>query len=328
VSGTVLGTDHDPMDGRDEERTDAHADARDAHADARDAHADAHGGVRERLRYLLVLSRPRFWLYLAGPVAVGVTYGIADVSELFTPTTVALAAYFLLPANVLLYGVNDVYDADIDELNPKKAGERETRWHGDRLVVLAVVAAGLLGVGTFAITPPVAWPYLAGFFVLAVGYSAPPLRFKTTPVLDSVSNGLYVLPGAAAYATVAGAHPPTAALLGAWLWTMGMHTFSAIPDIGPDREAGIRTTATLLGEERTYAYCLACWVGAAAAFVAVDVRVGALLAVYPAFVSWVALSSVDVARAYWWFPGVNTVVGTLLAMGGLWRVYPLWEVVG
>ena len=272
--------------------------------------------VRERLRYLLVLSRPRFWLYLAGPVAVGVTYGIADVGELFTPTTVALAAYFLLPANVLLYGVNDVYDADIDEINPKKEN-RESRWQGDRTVVAAVVGSGVLGLGTFAITPAVAWPYLVGFFALAIGYSAPPLRFKATPFADSASNGLYVLPGAAAYATVAGTHPPLAALVGAWLWTMGMHTFSAIPDIEPDRAAGIRTTATVLGETRTYGYCLVCWTAAAAAFATLDLRLGALLGAYPLFVSWVAVSSVDVARAYWWVPALNTVVGTLLAMGGL-----------
>ncbi|TKX77983.1 lycopene elongase, partial [Halorubrum sp. SD626R] len=79
--------------------------------------ADERGeGLADLLRYLLVLSRPRFWLYLAGPVAVGVTYGIGDVSGLFTPVTVGLAAYFLVPANVHLYGVNDAFDADIDEL--------------------------------------------------------------------------------------------------------------------------------------------------------------------------------------------------------------------
>ncbi|OYR46986.1 lycopene elongase [Halorubrum sp. Hd13] len=279
----------------------------------------------EDLRYLLVLSRPRFWLYLAGPVAVGVTYGIGDVSELFTPTTVALAAYFLVPANVFLYGVNDAFDADIDELNPKKE-DREARWRGSRLVAVAVLASALAGLATFALAPRVAWPYLAGFLLLSVGYSAPPVRFKTTPFLDSVSNGLYILPGAAAYATVAGVHPPLAALAGAWLWTMGMHTFSAIPDIEPDRAAGIRTTATLLGEGRTYAYCFACWAVAAAAFAAVDLRLGALLGVYPVFVAWVAASSVSVDRAYWWFPALNTAVGTLLAMGGLWRVYPITEV--
>ena len=280
--------------------------------------------IPDLLRYLLVLSRPRFWLYLAGPVAVGVTYGITDVSGLFTPTTIGLAAYFLVPANVFLYGVNDAFDADVDEANPKKEG-REARWRGDRLVSLAVVASGALGLAAFAIAPRVAWPYLAGFLVLGAGYSAPPVRFKTTPFLDSASNGLYVLPGAAAYAAVAGVHPPLAALAGAWLWAMGMHTFSAIPDIEPDRAAGIRTTATVLGEERTYAYCAACWVAAAVAFAAVDLRLGALLAVYPLFVAWVARSSIAVDRAYWWFPALNTAVGTLLAMGGLWRVYPITE---
>jgi 4-hydroxybenzoate polyprenyltransferase len=276
------------------------------------------------LRYLLVLSRPRFWLYLAGPVAVGVTYGIADVSGLFTPVTVGLAAYFLVPANVFLYGVNDAFDADVDELNPKKE-RREARWRGDRLVSLAVVVSGALGIAAIAVTPRVAWPYLAGFLLLGAAYSAPPLRFKTTPFLDSASNGLYVLPGAAGYAAVAGTHPPFAALVGAWLWAMGMHTFSAIPDIEPDRAAGIRTTATVLGARRTYAYCAACWVAAAVAFAAVDPRLGALLAVYPVFVTWVARSSIAVDRAYWWFPALNTAVGTLLAMGGLWRVYPITE---
>jgi len=280
-----------------------------------------------RLRYLLVLSRPRFWLYLAGPVAVGVTYGIGDVSELFTPVTLSLAGYFLIPANVFLYGINDIFDADIDELNPKKE-EKEARWRGDALTIGAVTLAAALGGGTFLLTPPVAWPYLAGFMILAAGYSAPPLRFKTVPFFDSISNGLYVLPGAAAYATVSGMPPPPAALGGAWLWTMGMHTFSAIPDIEPDREAGIKTTATVLGESRTYRYCLACWVAAAVAFGSVDWRLGLLLGVYPVFVSWVARAPVAVDRAYWWFPALNTAVGTLLAMGGLWRVYPLWEALG
>ena len=272
-----------------------------------------------RLRYLLTLSRPRFWLYLAGPIAVAVPFGVTATDGLFTPVTLSLFAYFLLPANVFLYGINDVFDADVDIENPKKEG-REARWRGDPVVSAVVVATGLLGVGTFALTPRASWPYLAGFFFLAAQYSAPPLRFKTTPFADSVSNGLYILPGAAAYAAVSGTHPPLAALAGAWLWTMGMHTFSAIPDIEPDRAAGIRTTATFLGKRRTFAYCLACWLAAAAAFAAVDARMGLLLVAYPVVVFAVYRSNVDVERAYWWYPALNTVVGTLLTLGGLWRL--------
>ena len=272
-----------------------------------------------RLRYLLALSRPRFWLYLAGPVLAGVAYAAEGVPDLFSPAAVALFAYFLVPANVFLYGVNDVFDADADAENPKKE-RREVRWRGDPGVAAAVVVSALLGIAVFAVVPRVAWPWLAGFFVLGAAYSTPPARLKTRPPLDSASNGLYVLPGAAAYAAVAGAHPPALAVVGGWLWTMGMHTFSAVPDIEPDRAAGLRTTATVLGEARTFGYCAAVWTLAAAAFALVDYRLGLLLGLYPLLAAGVYASDVAADRAYWWFPGVNAAVGMVLTVGGLWRV--------
>lgn len=272
------------------------------------------------LRYLLTLSRPRFWLYTAGPVLVGVAYAAESVSDLLAPLPALLFLYFLLPANVYLYGVNDRFDRDVDAENPKKASGPEARWRDSPAVTAVVAAAGLLGLALFPLAPQVTWPYLAGFFALATAYSAPPLRFKARPLLDSLSNGLYLLPGAAAYAALAGAHPPTAALVGGWLWTMGMHTYSAIPDIEPDRAAGIETTATLLGEHRTYLYCGLCWALAAVAFGLLDVRLGALLGVYPLFLLATVGAGVDVDRAYWWFPIVNGVVGMLLTFGGLLRL--------
>jgi 4-hydroxybenzoate polyprenyltransferase len=276
-------------------------------------------GQEGRLRYLLTLSRPRFWLYLAGPVIVGVTAAARSPPELFAPLAVGFFAYFLVPANLFLYGVNDVFDADVDAENPKKEG-REARWQGGRTVVVTILVSGTLGLLLSAVSPAVAWPYLAGFFFLAVEYSAPPLRFKTTPFLDSLSNGLYILPGAAAFAALSGTHPPLPALVGAWLWTMGMHTFSAIPDIEPDREAGIRTTATVLGEERTYAYCGAAWLAAAVAFSVVDARVSLLLLAYPVVVFVLYWSEVPTERAYWWYPALNTLVGMVLTLGLLWRL--------
>jgi len=269
--------------------------------------------------YLLRLSRPRFWLYLAGPAMVGTVFAATTTAELFTPLTVGLALYFLLPANVFLYGVNDVFDADIDEENPKKA-DKEVRYRGDRAVVAAVLASGVTGIAVLPVLPAEAVFAMLAFLALSVQYSAPPFRFKTTPFLDSLSNGLYVLPGVVAYAAVAGAFPPALAVAGAWLWTMAMHTFSAVPDIEPDRAAGIETTATVLGEGPTYAYCAVVWAAAAAVFWAVHPYWGGLLAVYPVFTAGVALTDVSVDRAYWWFPFLNTAVGTLLTMGGLWVI--------
>lgn len=268
---------------------------------------------------LFTRSRPRFWLYLAGPVLVGIAFGARTTGQLVTPTTIALTAYFLVPANVLLYGINDIFDADIDVHNPKKEG-REVRYSGDNTVLLAIGASALLGGATFLVTPAAAWPFLGGFFALAIGYSAPPLRFKTKPVLDSISNGLYILPGVAAYTTVLGTTPPPLAIVAAWLWTMGMHTFSAIPDIEPDRAGGIRTTATWLGRQRTYIYVGLVWAGSAIAFGLVDIRVGALLGIYPVFVGIVGASDVAVDRAYWWFPAINSIVGMVLTLGALWRL--------
>jgi 4-hydroxybenzoate polyprenyltransferase len=267
--------------------------------------------------YLLRLSRPRFWLYLAGPVIVGVAYAASSVADLFAPLGLALFGYFLLPANIYLYGVNDIFDADIDAENPKKEG-REVRYQGSRLVVAAVVVSGLAGLAFVPFLPLAAVVVLALFGFLATEYSAPPLRFKTTPFLDSVSNGLYILPGVVAYTALAGQLPPLGAIVGGWLWTMGMHTFSAIPDIEPDRAAGIETTATYLGEFNTYLYCALMWLLAAVAFVYVHPFFTVVLMLYPLLVFGITYARVDVDEAYWWYPIINTAAGMVLTLAALY----------
>ena len=267
--------------------------------------------------YLLWLSRPRFWLYLAGPVIVGVAYAAEGPTDLFSPIAIALFGYFLLPANVFLYGVNDLFDADIDTENPKK-GDREVRYRGGRLVALFVAVTGLLGVAFLPLLPAAGGVAMMAFLLLSVEYSAPPFRFKTTPFLDSLSNGLYVLPGAIAYAAVAGRAPPVAAVAGGWLGAMGMPPFPAIPALEPDRPAGIETTATRLGETRTYVYCGCCWLAAAAVFGTIHPFFAAVLVIYPVFTVTVAATDISVDRAYWWFPALNTAVGTLFTLAALW----------
>ncbi|RRJ34211.1 prenyltransferase [Halocatena pleomorpha] len=270
-----------------------------------------------RCGYLLRLSRPRFWLYLAGPVLVGCVYAAKTANDLFQPIPLALLGYFLVPANVFLYGINDIFDADIDAHNAKKT-EREVRYEGSSFVVTVVLTCGLLGCAFIPILPPEASVSLIGVLVLAVEYSAPPFRFKTTPVFDSLSNGLYIIPGITAYAAITGDYPPTGAVAGGWLWAMGMHTFSAIPDIEPDRQAGIETTATVLGERGTYTYCTVCWLAASLVFAVVHPFFAVILLVYPLLAISIRRSSVSVTKAYWWFPVINTFTGLVFTLGGVW----------
>jgi 4-hydroxybenzoate polyprenyltransferase len=271
--------------------------------------------------YLLRLSRPRFWLYLGGPVIVGVSYAADGPGELFAPLAIALFLYFTIPANVFLYGVNDIFDADIDELNPKKSEEgKEVRYRGDSAVTATIVAATVLGVAFVPFLPPEGIVALAAFYALGTAYSAPPLRFKTTPLLDSLSNGLYITPGIVAFAAMTGEIPPLLAIGGGWLWTMGMHTFSAIPDIEPDRKAGIQTTATVLGERWTLVYCGVCWLAAAVLMGLIHPFLGNVFVVYPVFVVVLAASPADISRAYWWFPAINFMAGMALTMAAIWRV--------
>jgi len=128
------------------------------------------------------------------------------------------------------------------------------------------------------------------------------------------------LPGAAAYAALTGTAPPLAALAGGWLWTMAMHTYpqswTSSRTGGPASRRWRRSWAAI----GPLAYCAVCWLLSAAAFALLDPRAGLLLLVYPALVGVIALRDVDVDRAYWWYPGVNAVVGAVFTVAGLWGV--------
>jgi len=277
-------------------------------------------------RYLLAASRPRFWLYLAGPALVGVAWAARDPGDLLGLGPLAVIGYFLLPANLFLYGVNDRFDAPVDAHNPRKSESGpEVQYRESRWVWAVVLTAGALGLGLAALFVSNRGGALAagsvlGFIALAVAYSTPPFRFKGRPPLDSVSNGLYVLPGLAGYVAVAGVAPPLVVVVAGWLWTMAMHTFSAIPDVEPDRAAGVATTATVLGQAGALAYCVGCWLAAALLAASHAPALGLLFGAYPVLGTAVGLADVDIDRAYAWFPLVNGLLGMVLTLAGLWRV--------
>ncbi len=158
------------------------------------------------------------------------------------------------------------------------------------------------------------------FLLLSLGYSAPPFRFKARPFLDSVSNGLYILPFILTYIYSTGSFPPVLTVAGGWAWTMAMHTFSAIPDIKADRTAGIETTATFLGREKTYGYCILLWAVSGLLVSFWNLYAGVLILVYPLLGTGFYLSDLSDSRAYWYYPYVNAFIGMLLTMAGLYTM--------
>jgi hypothetical protein len=95
------------------------------------------------------------------------------------------------------------------------------------------------------------------YILMATFYSLPPIRFKARPFLDSFSNWFYIIPGAAGYHLSSNnLLPPLWFWVVGALWTAGMHALSAVPDIEPDRRAGIKTIATTLGPRGTMFFCL------------------------------------------------------------------------
>lgn len=270
-------------------------------------------------RLALMISRPRFWPYLAGPYLIGVA---ASSATFFyrEPNFWLLLVFFAVPANLFLYGINDYYDADTDQSNPKKQTSEHLLAIEERgylrfflagtsaLCVLAIIFSdSLLGGGT-----------LVSLWFLSYAYSAPPLRFKKRPYLDSASNILYILPGIIGYAQHTGSLAPWHLLLSGALWAAAMHLFSAIPDIVSDREAGITTTAVRLGKRQALLVCSLLW---GFGFLLSSESLSAiapwslLLIIYPFIPLYALLTHRNILRIYWWFPVINAVNGALLFFG-------------
>ena len=264
----------------------------------------------ERVLRLVALSRPRFWVYLVGPWAVGVV----ATGERPGAAVLLLGLYCTLPANLLIYGINDLFDRPTDRLNGKKGSyEALLDPSEDRPLRTAILLTNLPFLALLPFLPLASIAWLAVFLVLGVGYSAPPLRFKARPGLDAASNFLYAAPGFAAYAAAPAAAPQPLLVLAATLWCAAMHADSAVPDIAADRSASVPTIATRLGDRGTLVLCVGLWLAAAAilvAWVPVVAVVGGLAYLLLGVASLRAVAAgASLLRLYRLFPLVNTALG-------------------
>ncbi len=276
--------------------------------------------MRSRAARYLQISRPKFWLYLVGPYFLGGVLAAPSARALLEWQFLALLAWFTFPANLILYGVNDVCDYDTDRLNPKKATDEalvQPSEHAGLLRTILVLIA-LVVPCLFATNQRVVIAVIL-FLTLSVAYSVPPFRLKGRPVLDSLSNVLYLTPLLAAWWYFSPQPPEPALLLAGVLWCAAMHAYSAVPDIQADERAGVSTIATLLGRDGTLLACLLAYLGAAVLVLLHDLAAGLILSVYPLLMSAQLLGARESVRSWYrLFPLLNGLAGMGLTLRFLW----------
>lgn len=265
------------------------------------------------MKYLRI-SRPRFWLYVLGPFLIGVI--ASDTTNFFWPALAVFAFYFTFPANILIYGVNDIFDYETDRHNKKKHGYEELitpdlRWRIANVIILWNLPFFVVWLADeMPIQSKVA---LLGFIFFGIFYSAWPIRAKIRPILDSVFNVLYIFPGIFAYGLLEYQYPPLQIIAAATLWCMAMHAYSAIPDIKADTKAGISTIATLLRPLGTLVFCMICFAGAAYLtypwLKMFSVGAGSLY-ILIMLITFVRTKPAQVFALYKLFPYINVAVGT------------------
>ena len=198
-------------------------------------------------------SRPVSWVNTAAPFALA--YFLATGG--FDAIGVIGTIFFLVPYNLAMYGINDVFDYESDLRNPRKGGVEgsvlDRSRHTATLVASAVTTVPflvyLVVVGSLESS---LWLAASAFAVIA--YSAKGLRFKEIPFLDSVTSAFHFVSPAIVGWTIAGAQfsgGVWACLIAFMLWGAASQAFGAVQDVRFDREAGLKSVATVAGARAT-----------------------------------------------------------------------------
>jgi 4-hydroxybenzoate polyprenyltransferase len=200
--------------------------------------------------FLLQVSRPGLWsttaLFYLMPLGAHAS---------FSSGRLWLGLFFVLfPLGFLLYGVNDIVDAETDSLNPRKGtfmfGSRGAR---EQLAALkwqiAAVQVPFVIAFYYYVGPRILWWYALLLVAVAL-YNAPGIAWKGRPVFDMLIQSSYLLVFVlSSWLNEAPQLPWQTFLFGA-LFAMHSHVFGEVMDIEPDRLSGRQTTATVIGRVR------------------------------------------------------------------------------
>ncbi|MCF8529056.1 MAG: UbiA family prenyltransferase [Aquiluna sp.] len=201
------------------------------------------------LKRLFEISRPVLWVNTIGTTVIGMWL----TGNLWTWEIVPILIWVTLPFNLLIYGINDIFDQETDNINARKGGYEGAHISPKEVIPIwiGVIATNVPFLIYFAITLPwTAFAWMVAYSLFFFFYSTPPLRFKARKYLDALSNTDYAFP--LAFVPLALGYEPNWWLVaGLMAWSIAKHAYDAIQDIPQDSDVGIVTTAVHLGAKKT-----------------------------------------------------------------------------
>jgi 4-hydroxybenzoate polyprenyltransferase len=223
------------------------------------------------LKRLLIISRPVLWVNTIGTTIVGMWLA----GHLWTWEILPILIWVTFPFNILIYGINDIFDQETDNINARKGGYEGAKIFPNEVVPIwvAVVATNLPFLVYFWFTvPQAAFWWMVAYSAFFWFYSMPPLRFKARKYLDAFSNTDYAFP--LAFVPLAlGAEPVWLAVVGLMAWSIAKHAYDAIQDIPQDSDTGIITTAVHLRPKGTAWWSAIWWAISTVCFAVVNIPV-------------------------------------------------------
>lgn len=279
------------------------------------------------IRRLTEISRPVLWINTIGTTVVGMWLS----GFLWTWEILPILLWVTLPFNLLIYGINDIYDQDTDAENDRKGGfgGAKIKPAEVRMINWGVVLLNAPFLIYFAVTVPLAaFLWMLAYSFSFWQYSSTPLRFKARPIWDSVSNADYAFP--LAFVPLAlGVEPMWPAVIGLMAWSMAKHVYDAIQDIDEDASAGIVTTAVKFGVKGSLVWSGSWWIVSTVAFALVNLPVAivsGLISGWLLLANWRTPTSAEAKRLYKFsvaFPYVaGAVAGVQLVTGITLGLYP------
>lgn len=268
-------------------------------------------------KQLFYISRPRFWMYVLGTFLIGMIAS-GNPFQYNTSTNILIivfSVFFTFPANLFIYGVNDIYDYQTDILNEKKINYELVLKPEKHRYLWKIIGINLLPILPFFLIMGIQ-ASLAFILFLFVGffYSAAPIRAKSRPPLDILfSSIIYVCPAVIGYFITGKTVIDWLPVLGAVIWASGMQTYSAIPDIKADSNAGVQTLATQLGIKKSLVFCFFTYLSSSIiGYFYVGYIALFFGAVYTLIVLLSMFNKAKLFKYYTYFPLINIIAGAVL----------------